>query len=48
MANVHRLARMKIPKEIKMYNASLNTKLDVYPKICYLTLMKKNKIKERK
>ena len=48
MANVHRLARMKIPKEIKMYNASLNTKLDVYPKICYLTLMKQNKIKERK
>lgn len=46
MANVHRLARMKIPKEIKMYNASLNSKLDVYPKICYETLMKKNEIKE--
>ena len=42
MANVHRLARMKIPQEVKMYNASISTKVDIYPKICYETLMKEN------
>ena len=47
MANVHRLARMKIPPEIKMYNATITTQLDVYPKICFETLMKHNQLKPR-
>lgn len=45
MANVHRLARKNIPEEVKMYNASLSTKLDVYPRICYESLATKNEIK---
>ena len=45
MANVHRLARKNIPQDVKMYNASLNSKLDVYPRICYMRLATKNKIK---
>ena len=47
MANVHRLARMRIPPEIKMYNATITTQLDVYPKICFETLMKHNQLKPR-
>ena len=45
MANVHCLARKNISEEVKMYNASLETRLNVYPKICYETLVKENKIK---
>lgn len=40
MENVHKLARLKIPKKIKIFNASIRTKLDVYPKINYLDLFK--------
>ncbi len=47
MANVHRLARMRIPPEIKMYNATITTQLDVYPKICFETLMRKKKKKKK-
>ena len=48
MLNVHKLARMKISNNVKMYNASLQSTIDVYPRICYETLMKENKIKECK
>lgn len=45
MRNVHKLARMKIPARIKMYNASITTNLDIYPRICYSTLLKEKKYK---
>jgi hypothetical protein len=44
MLNVHRLARLKIPDNVKMYNASLKSTIDIYPRICYEEYMKENKI----
>ena len=42
--NVYILARKNIPQNIKIYNASLITKLDVLPKIDYKLYLKSNKI----
>lgn len=47
MRNIHKLSRKKIPEKVKMYNASLNTVLDIYPIIDYEFFMKNNKIKYR-
>ena len=45
MLNIHRLARLKIPDDVKMYNASLKSTIDIYPRICYEKYIKENNIK---
>ena len=47
MRNVHKLARMKIDKKIKMYNATIidKTQLDIYPRIDYKELIINNNYK---
>ena len=43
MRNIHKLARQNISNDVKMYNATLQTKLDIYPLIDYTKLLLENK-----
>jgi hypothetical protein len=43
MRNIHKLARHNISNDVKMYNATLQTKLDIYPLIDYSKLLLENK-----
>ena len=48
MRNIHKLARKNFNNEVRMYNATLTTKLDIYPLIDYNKLLLENKYEERK
>jgi hypothetical protein len=47
MRNIHKLARSKISDTVKMYNATVETKLDIYPLIEYEKLLLENKYTKR-
>jgi hypothetical protein len=47
MRNIHKLARSNISTNVKMFNATIETKLDTYPLIDYNDLLLKNKYTRR-
>ncbi len=47
MRNIHKLARQNFANDVKMYNATLETKLDIYPLIDYNKLLLENKYVSR-